>query len=476
MSRSKNVFLLLALACLGSYASSWPEFRGPRRSGVATAISDELPLQFGPGTNEVWSLAVPAGHSSPVLWAEQIFLTAFDDGRLVTLAVGREDGREQWRRAVEPGTIESGSRLSHPATATAATDGTRLIVYFAPFGLLAYDLSGSELWRHPMPTPLTQHGASSSPVLAGDVVIQVCDQDLDSYLIALDKQTGAVRWRVERPQFRRGFSTPLPWPVDRPQSIILAGTLRLVSYRLADGSEEWSARGLPNEMVASPIAGNGLVIVAGWTYGSGVARMPLWSSFFPDHDRDQDGRLTRDEAPAGPAKQHFAYIDANKDAHLTADEYETIAEIFNASSNVVMAVRPGGNGEVSMTHVAWRQTRGLPYVPTPLYHQGRVYLVRNGGLVSCLNSSTGEYIYREERLGAVGDYYSSPVAAGEKVLAISQAGVAVVFRGGDTLEVLGRNPIGEEVLATPAIADGTLFIRSRSRLRAFRTPPLASTE
>jgi outer membrane protein assembly factor BamB len=118
--------------------------------------------------------------------------------------------------------------------------------------------------------------------------------------------------------------------------------------------------------------------------------------------------------------------------------------------------------------VNWRQTRGLPYVPTPLPLNDRLYLVRNGGLASCLDATTGAFRFQEERLGAVGDYYASPIAAKGKVLAISQPGTAVVFRASDTLEVLARNPLGEEVLATPAIGGDTLYVRTRSTLFAFR--------
>jgi outer membrane protein assembly factor BamB len=215
-------------------------------------------------------------------------------------------------------------------------------------------------------------------------------------------------------------------------------------------------------------AGSERILVAGWTYGSGVARMPTWESVLTPGDANGDGRLARDEAPNGPAKQHFTYIDADKDGVLTRDEYETIARIFNESKNAVMTLRPGGQGDVTDTHVDWKQTRGLPYCPTPLAYRGRIYLVRNGGLFSCLDAATGAYRFQEERLGALGDYYASPVAGGGKILVISQAGVAVVLRAADTLEVLARNELGEQVLATPALVDGTLYVRTASRLHAFR--------
>jgi hypothetical protein len=207
--------------------------------------------------------------------------------------------------------------------------------------------------------------------------------------------------------------------------------------------------------------------MAGWTHGSGVSRMPDFDKLLALGDANHDGKLTRNEAPAGPAKQHHHYIDSDKDGLLTREEYAVIARIFDESKNIALAVRPDGRGDVTDTHVVWKVTRGLPYVPSPLYYEGRVYLVKNGGLASCLDARTGKFLYQEERLGALGDYYSSPVAAAGKICVASQPGVVVVYRAGDTLEVLARNALDELVIATPAIADGRLYVRTRSHLYAF---------
>lgn len=443
---------------------AWPEFRGPNRSGTSPQAS--FPITFGPETNLAWRIAVPPGPSSPIVWNHQLVLTAFASNQLITLAFDRRTGTPLWRQALEPGPIESGSRLSHPASATPCTDGERWIAYFAPFGLVAYHPDGREAWRLPLPTPVTGHGASSSPVIAGDLVLQLFDQDTESYLLAVDKTNGRIRWRANRPGFRRGFSTPLPWPPENPTTAIVAGTLQLVAYNLADGSPKWHASGLPNEMVASPIPADDLLVVAGWTPGSGVPRMPAWSRLMAD--ADGDGALTRSEAPPGPARQHFHYIDADRNGSLSQSEYETIARIFDSSRNVALALRPDGTGDITESHVVWRQSRGLPYVPTPLHLDGRVFMVRNGGLATCLDAPSGTVHYLDERLGALGDYYASPVGANGHAIAISHSGTAVVVRLADTLEVVARNPLGEETLATPALVDDTLYVRTAASLFAFR--------
>ncbi len=449
-------------------AARWPRFRGPDGSGLGHG---SFPTHFGPQSNVLWSVGLPSGHSSPAIWGSRLFITGFTNTELQTLCLDRTNGRLLWQRSVPPGTIERGANLSHPATATPTTDGERVCVYFGSFGLVTYALDGTELWRKPLPIPVTQHGAGTSPVLAGNRVILNCDQDTDSYLLAADAVTGRTLWRTERVGFRRGFATPLLWPPEKPEQLIVPGTLRLVSYHLQDGRERWSVRGLPNELVSSAVGGDGLIYVAGWTYGSGVARMPDFERLLEQGDANHDGKLTRAEAPAGPARQHFVYIDADKDGQVTRAEYQVIARIFDESKNVALAVRPDGTGDVTGTHVVWRASRGLPYVPSPLYHDGKIYLVKNGGLASCLDARTGAFLYQEERLGALGDYYSSPIAADGKICIASQPGVVVVYQAGAPLTVLARNSLEEPILATPAVVDGTLYIRTRSRLYAFKSTP-----
>ena len=457
---------LLGLIGTPAYGAEaqWPQFRGPGGSGIGAT---DFPTHFGTSSNVLWKTALSSGHSSPCIWGGRIFLTGFDEGKLETICLDQRDGRLLWRRQVEPGNIERGAHLSHPATATPVTDGERVCVYFGSFGLVSYDFEGNELWRRPLSIPLTQHGAGTSPVLAGDLLILNRDQDAGSYLLAVNKRDGQTVWKTGRPGFYRGFATPLPWPTDKPEQIILPGTLRLVSYNLKDGIERWSVRGLPNEMVSTPVGGGGLIYLAAWTHGSGVSRMPAFDRLLEQGDANKDGQLTREESPGGPARRHFAYIDADRNGRLSHEEYTAIARVFNESRNTALAIRPDGIGDVTDTHIVWRATRGLPYVPSPLYYEGRIYLVKNGGLASCFDAPSGRVFYQEERLGALGDYYSSPVVAAGKICVASQHGVIVVYRAGETLEVLARNSLDEPILATPAILDGNLYVRTESQLYAF---------
>jgi outer membrane protein assembly factor BamB len=471
VSHCERIITSLLAGWLGAWAgelpaadtAAWPQFRGAGAAGVA--LAGDFPVTFGPKSNVLWQVELPPGHSSPCIWGDRIFLTGTSGDRLETLCVNRADGKILWRQSVQPDQPEKG--MGGLAAPTPATDGERVYVYFGAFGLVSYDFDGKELWRRTLPMPVTQHGSGVSPVVAGGLVIVNRDQDLGAHLLAVAARDGKTVWQADRPEARRGFGTPLLWPPEKPEQVLVAGTLRLAAYRLQDGAPVWSASGLPNELVASPIFGGGLFFAAGWTPGPVTPTLPTFDELLAQGDKDQDGQLTRDEVPAGTAKRDFPYADADKDGWLKRAEWEGLKAIYEKSENALIAVKPGGTGDVTKTHVVWKQNRGLPYVPSPLYYDGRVYLVKNGGLASCFDAQTGRPHYQEERLGALGDYYASPVAAAGKVLMCSQNGLAVVLKAGDTPEVLARNNLGERIMATPAIVGRQLYLRTAGKLYAF---------
>lgn len=430
-------------------------------------------MHFGPATNLLWKTALPPGNSSPCIWNNRIFLTGLEKGKLETLCVDRQDGKILWRQSAPAEEIEeSYPRLGSPASSTPASDGENVYVYFGSFGLLCYDMDGKEQWRKPLSAPVVEFGSGSSPILKDDLLILNCDQDLNSYLLAVDRLTGKDVWKTDRSEFRRGFGTPLIWRHDSDTELVVPGTLWLKSYSLKDGTELWTVRGMARVVCTSPTAGDGLLFAASWTTGGDMGAadrltMPPFETFAAEHDTDKDGRIARSEIPSGPFSERFGQIDFNKDKLITPQEWKEMAAVFARVENTLLAIRPGGRGDITGTHVAWRQTRGLPYVPSPLYYQGRVYTVKNGGMVSCFDAKTGKPTYLEERLGAVGDYYASPVAADGKIFATSQNGVVVVFAPGESLNVLARNDLRESVMTTPAIADEKLYVRTAAHLYAF---------
>ena len=465
------VGVLIAIPRSNPAAANWPQFRGA--NGLGAAEHADPPLYFGPASNVVWKIALPSGNSSPCIWGDRIFLTGYDKTKLETLCLDRRGGKILWRQAAPTEKFEPTHRLGNPATPTPTADGERVYVYFGSFGLVAYDFAGREQWRKPLPPPVVEFGTGTSPILANDLLILVCDQDEGSFLLAVNRQTGETVWKRERTEFRRGFATPFVWRHDGEEELVVPGSIWLKSYNLKDGSERWTYSGTSRVACSSPAAGDGLLFSVSWNVGGDAdsrVTMPPFEEFAADQDKNKDGKITPDEIPAGPVRDRFSLMDLNKDGVVTPVEWEGMRDMFAKAGNALLAIRPGGKGDITATHLAWKSTRSLPYVSSPLYYQGRLYTFKNGGLASSYDARTGKAFYQDERLGAPGDYYSSAVAAHDRIYVASEKGVMLVLAPTDTLNVLARNDLGEPVMATPAIVENNLYVRTGSYLYCFGEP------
>lgn len=469
-----GVFVSIAIIFLGASLSAaaevqfWPQFRGP--GGLAIAQCSNTAVHFGVASNVIWKTELPAGNSSPCIWEDSIFLSAFDGVRIETLCLDRIDGKILWRREAPAQKIEPTHRLGNPATPTAICDNRNVYVYFGSFGLLAYDHFGYERWRKELPTPVVEFGNSASPILADGRLILVCDQDDGSYLLAVNPKDGATLWKTERPQFRRSFATPLIWRHDDVSELVVPGSIWLKSYNLNNGTERWTYSGTSRVACSSPAAEGQFLFSASWNVGGDSdsrITMPPFEEFASDNDKDKDGKFVLDELPSGPVRERFSQMDINKDQVVTRAEWEMMREMFAKAGNAVLAIRAGGNGDITSTHLAWKSTRSLPYVSSPLAYERRLYTFKNGGLASCYEARSGKVLYQDERMGADGDYYSSAVAAGGNIYISSQKGTVVVLRAGDGFEVKARNQLKEEIMATPAIVDDVIYLRTARRLYAF---------
>ena len=187
---------MLFFTC-AAIASDWTRFRGPNGTGVAE--EGPLPAVFGPGSNVIWETRLPPGKSSPIVTETRIFLTAHHDGKLLTIALDRSTGKEIWRRAAPSTRTEKMHRLNDEAAPTPVTDGTNVYAFFGGYGLVAYGADGTELWTRPLGPFTNFHGMGASPILVDGKLVQVCDQDLDAFVIAVDPADGEILWKQARP-------------------------------------------------------------------------------------------------------------------------------------------------------------------------------------------------------------------------------------------------------------------------------------
>jgi len=431
--------------------------------------SAKPPVHFSPTQNLEWSVGFPAGASSPCIVGERIFLTAFADGKLETLAVDRRNGRILWRRTAPNSELESfHPSEGTPASATPVSDGRRVIVYFGSYGLLAYDLEGEKLWQRPLPIPrqVGDFGSGCSPILAEGLVLLNRDQLENSELLAAHAATGEIAWRADRPEARSSFGTPAIWQHQGQPLVVLPGSVQMKAYRLKDGKEQWVVRGLPTSVCTTPVVADDLLVFAGWSPGKSDAPMPNFIAMAKENDRNNDGAVEQNEAD-DDFRQFFTTFDLNGDQRVTTAEVEQLTALLAKGENVALAVSAGGTGDITQSHVAWTYSRGLPYVASPLVYRNRVYFVKDGGMLTSLKLRTGEVVYAQERLGALGSYYASPIAAAGYLYCTSLNGTVTVVRAGDILEVVARNELGERTPATPAVVDHILYVRTDQHLFAF---------
>jgi outer membrane protein assembly factor BamB len=484
--------LILALVpSLSAGTPQWPQFRGPNGSGLA-ADDKPGPVSFGPEKNVLWKTALPPGYSSPCIWGDRIFLTAVHEGgkSLETLCLNRKDGSILWRTAAPPMEFEKSLHpFSNAASSTPATDGNRVYVYFGAYGTVAYNFAGKEVWNRPLPTPPTQYGTSSSPIVTGGLVILQRDgSSTNSQVLALDSKTGRTRWTAERPLNRESFSTPMVWNHHGIAELVTVGNGRLDAYDPRDGKERWWTPGMTMQPIGVAVAGNGLLFAS--ATGTGSSSEPLdtpdWEGLLKRFDRNGDGRISKDEVPEEAAIQlreevpketpgnmlsyqmmFFVFFDANQDGVFTKEEWTGALQFLKSNANNVMALRAGGRGNIASTHIAWKADRGLSEMPSPLYYRDRLYFVRDGGVLTSYAPETGKVVIDRERLGALGQYVASPVAAGGRIYAASVQGKMVILQAGDTLKVLAVNDLKEAITSTPALLEGKLYVRTADHLFAF---------
>jgi outer membrane protein assembly factor BamB len=226
-------------------------------------------------------------------------------------------------------------------------------------------------------------------------------------------------------------------------------------------------QGVAGFACTTPVTGDGLLFFAAWSVGKSDSPRPSWESLLEKNDKNGDGEISLDEVDAA-SRDFLRGMDANHDGKLTKDDYIQVKANDAKAENVLLALRPGGQGDITRSHLAWKATRGLPYVPSALFYDGRVYLVRDGGMVSCFDARTGKVYYLQERLPAADQYYASPVAADGRIYLVSVPGRLTVLKaGGDQPEVLHEASFGERIFATPALVGDKLYLRTKTKLYAF---------
>jgi outer membrane protein assembly factor BamB len=415
MSRSLlSALCLLILTALvsPSRADSWPAWRGPDGTGVTK--ERDLPLKWSPDENVRWKVKLPGpGNSTPVIWGERLFLTqATDKGhKRGTLCFDRKDGKKRWEQWVEYKPDEPTHGTNPYCSASPATDGERLVVSHGSAGVYCYDLDGKELWSRDLGPCRHIWGNAASPVIHGDLVILNFGPGPQTFLLAMDKKTGKDVWKVEEPGGKSGekdqaewtgsWSTPMLLNVKGREQLIMSWPTNVKAYDPKTGTLLWTCQGLER----------------GQTKLGLVYTSPLVSS-------------------------------------------EAVVA-FGGYGGPYLAVKPDGEGDVTSTHRLWRQTSAPQRIGSGVILGEHVYMVNEPGTAQLIELKTGKTVWTE-RVGA--GVWGSLVHSGDRLYVTNLEGETLVLAAGPKFEVLARNALKERTLASIAVSDGCLYIRTYQHL------------
>ena len=401
LARHTLAFLLLLSSLSSAPAQEWPRFRGPNGSGISPAKT--IPTTWA-DKDFNWKLPLPgAGHSSPVLWGDKIFLTTGDDQtkQVSVYCVSAVSGQVLWQKAF-PFTPYHKNGYNTFASASPAVDQHRVYVCWsspAHYTLLALTHDGQAVWERNLGPFASQHGGGTSPIVYQDKVVLGNEQDGESFLIAVDAVTGKTRWQAPRTSKETVYSTPCVYePRDGPPALIFNSHSNGVSAIDPDsGKVLWElADVFDKRVVSSPVLAGGLILGACGSGGGG---------------------------------------------------------------NYLIAVRPGG--PVKKPELAYTIRKSAPYVPTSVCVGERLFLWSDGGIVSCVQAASGEVKWQER---VAGNYFSSPIWVDGRLFSVSTKGEVVVLKASDRFQVLARNPLGEVTHSTPAVAGGRMYIHTTKSL------------
>jgi len=402
---------------------------------------------------------------TPVVHGDRIFMTGLAEKSLRTFAVNRLDGKIIWSAEAPYEKLESVHRIGSHATPSVATDGEVVISMFGSSGLFCYDVDGKQLWHRQMGPFNNNFGAASSPLLIDDRIVMVQDHDTGSFLAVYDKNSGNEVWKAERPNSRRNYSTPCIWAVDGQRQIVVAGSAHVVAYDFETGDAIWTVRGVSRVVNTTPVVGEDNRLYVACTGGQ-ESEQPVFADLLKTSDANGNVLLEPDELPKSPIKSFFSQFDRDANGTLDETEYNSIRDIFSLSETVAMAIRPGGTGDITDSHVDWKQSQSIPRNASPLYYKGVVFLIADGGIATSLDVQTGEIIHRG-RLSNTGKYYSSPAVGDGKLYIIGERGHLTVVSAHGEWEQLAESSFGEDVYASPAISHSCIFVRTVSHLYCF---------
>lgn len=482
MNQGAIAVLALSSVLCAQVTKSWPQFLGAGSTARAVGASS---LQFDRDQGLRYKVALPPGESSPCIVGNHVFLTGYDGKQLFMLALDRASGKEQWRFAIEgPKNLEFNHKDAGVAMPTACANAERVFFYFPSYGVVARKHSGEVVWEKRLLEGKYDFGCGSSPALHDSKLYLLRDGCPDGKLYALHEATGKEAWAVPRPAFKMSHATPYFWENEGGTELIIASSGSVISFDPDNGEEAWRVEGFTPLVCTTPTSSKDHLYFAAWSTSSAAGPDRFFaglavtldlteeqrtdpSKLFDALDQDRDGSLTRAEVPPGRVLTVFEFLDGNADNVIAKQEWMGLMRFPQQGKNLLVSIRPGGKGDVTKTHIDWSYRRGIPYVASPLLYEGRIYMVKAGGILNCIDAKTGKPRFRSHRLDDRSEYYATPIGVDGHVVLCSCAGTVYVLKVADKVDIVHEIALEEQLVATPAIVDGTVYIRTCTALYAF---------
>lgn len=478
------LFLTLLITSGNIVAEDWPQFRGPNCSGISDS-EQSLPVEFSSTENVRWSTDLGDGIGSPVVASGRVFTSSMKDSGTVALqAFDALTGEPLWEREWKTGELLEIHKTNSNASTTPAADDQHCYFYFSTLGMICVDAkTGEDVWQKKLPVPyfVFKWGAGMSPTLHKDMVLFCQDDDLNPAFYAFDKQTGEILWKDDRSDQAVNYSHPVICQTDKGDEIVVAGTGRIIGYDPETGKRLWTSNNLLRNIKTTPVSIGDTIYIAlqsGGIANQWLASIDRWET------GNSDGKVSKDEiqafvgkfpVPEAFYKKTFDRGDLNKDGFLEGEELDIafLPEGIHAGAKhdeepaqeFIMAVKGGGRGDVTESHLLWKHpTKYTDHIVSPLVADGRMLLIKGGGISTCYDISEGKQLWGPKRIQNSCEYFASPIYGDHKIYIAGENGFIVVLESGPEQEILAKNDMGDSILGTPAIADGSLFIRTRGKL------------
>lgn len=485
---------LIIVGCTSEQENNWPNFRGPNSLGIAPE-SAIPPLELNPDKNLFWKTSLASGVSSPCVYKNLVFITGYDKEMkaLITYCVDFAKGSVIWKNSVIPDSLEQVHSIGSPASTTPVTDGSSVYVYFGSYGALCYDFSGNLLWETKLPILNAQNGTCGSPIIHDSLLIINRVDMVKPSVLAINKFNGQTAWEtflditpVVQKDYFVSHATPIIW---RDQ-IIIHRSFGLNSIFLKDGSHSWTFE-IVSMGVSTPVIVDDTLYLNGFfTRGESKLfdELPEFEIMIRQHDNNGDKVVNISEIPSDwafwrrpelnlplgidvlcPIKDIASMFDMSKDNALGLEEWEKLKEFLSnlKLEHGTIAVNLNYNNGANKPSLIWKQKEFVSEVPSPLVIGNRVYMIMDGGTLSCYKANTGDLVFRE-RINAPGPYIASPLYANGNIYLIAYNGKVTVVKPGNKLNIVSKSDLRERVAASPVALSNLLLVRTENSLYAFK--------